>query len=43
MYAMHRNKEIKLEKGLHPFESYVNTPGEVPDGELIADIRFAIK
>jgi len=43
MYSMHRNKEIKLVKGIHPFESYVNIPGEVPDGELITDIRFAIK
>jgi len=43
LYTMHRNKEIKLVKGIHPFESYVNTPGEVSGSELITDIRFAIK
>ncbi len=43
MYSMHRNKEIKLVKGIDPFETYGNMPGEVPDSELITDIHFAVK
>lgn len=43
MQMMMRNKEFKPVKGHHPFESYVNTPGEVPEFELITDINFAIK
>lgn len=43
MYSLHRNKEIKLVKGIHPFETYGNKPGEVPDSELITDIHFAVK
>ena len=43
LYTMHRNKEFKMIKGLHPFETYVNSPGEVPDHELITDIHFPMK
>jgi DNA gyrase inhibitor GyrI len=43
MNMMSRNKEFKAIKGIHPFESYINMPGEVPDQELITDIHFAIK
>lgn len=43
MMMMERNKELKFVKGIHPFESYVNMPGEVPDEELITDIHFAVK
>jgi hypothetical protein len=40
---MQRAKEFKQKKGFHPFETYVNMPGEVPDTELITDIHFGIK
>lgn len=43
LYAMHRAKEFKSKKGIHPFEIYGNVPGEVPDEELITDIHFAVK
>lgn len=43
MYNLHRAKVIKTVKGIHPFEEYVNMPGEVSDNELITDIRFAVK
>jgi len=43
MQMMMRNKEFKAVKGIHPFETYVNNPGEVDDKELITDINFAVK
>lgn len=39
-YNYHRGKAFKMNKKIHPFEVYVNTPGEVPDVELITDIKF---
>ena len=41
--VMARNKEIKAVGGIHPFETYVNMPGEVADEELITEIHFAVK
>lgn len=41
--AMYRNKEFKHSKKVHPFEIYVNNPHEVPAGELITDVNFAVK
>ena len=43
MSMMVRNKEFKTVKGIHPFETYGNMPGEVPEEELITDINFAVK
>ena len=43
LVMMQRNKEFKAKKGFHPFETYVNMPGEVPDEELITDIHFGVK
>ncbi len=43
MYGMHRAKEIKPIKKIHPFELYVNNPNEVSEKELITDICFAVK
>tara|TARA_R110000796_G_scaffold77585_1_gene173413 strand:+ start:141875 stop:142798 length:924 start_codon:yes stop_codon:yes gene_type:complete len=43
MYNMHRAKAINIVKGIHPFEEYVNVPGQVPENELITDIKFAVK
>ena len=43
LYNMQRSKEIKCQKGIHPFEVYVNNPMEVAEKDLITDIHFAIK
>ena len=43
MQMMMRGKEFKAVKGIHPWESYGNMPGEVPDKELITNIHFAVK
>lgn len=42
-YSMHRGKEIKVIKGIHPFEIYRNNPREVDEKDLITDVNFAIK
>lgn len=42
LYAMHRAKEFKPKKGIHPFEVYISDPQEVPENELITDINFAV-
>lgn len=43
MMNLQRAKVFKSRKGIHPFETYENNPGEVPDNDLITDIHFAIK
>jgi hypothetical protein len=43
MQMMMRNKEFRAVKGIHPFETYANAPGEVDEKELITDINFAVK
>ncbi len=43
LYAMERAKEIKCNKGTHPFEVYLNMPGEVEEAELRTQIYFPIK
>jgi DNA gyrase inhibitor GyrI len=43
LYAMHRNKEFKPVKNIHPFEIYRNVPGEVPEEQLITDVNFAVR
>ena len=43
MMMMQRNKEFKTRKDIHPFEVYMNMPGEVAEEELITDIVFAVK
>ena len=43
MMMVVRNKEIKPVRGIHPFETYENMPGEVPEDQLITDIHFAVK
>ncbi|MEP1096419.1 MAG: GyrI-like domain-containing protein [Cyclobacteriaceae bacterium] len=42
LYAMHRAKEFKPKKGIHPFEVYVSDPQEVAEKDLVTDIHFAI-
>ncbi len=43
LYAMQRNKELKVNKHIAPFEIYMNMPGEVPDDELMTDVYFPLK
>ena len=43
LFTMHRNKEFIPVKGYHPFEEYINQPGEVPEQELITRIHFGVK
>lgn len=43
LYSMHRNKEFKPMKGVHPFEIYQNNPSETEEKDLITDIYFIVK
>lgn len=43
LYTMHRNKEIKPVKNIHPFETYGNSPKNTDPKDLIARINFAVK
>ena len=43
LYTMHRNKEFKPKKGVHPFEIYENNPQTTPEKELITDVYFPVK
>lgn len=43
LYNMQRSKEFKCQKGIHPFEVYVNDPQQVEEKDLITDINFAVK
>jgi len=44
LYMMQRNKEFKSVKGIHPFETYLNSPQEVKDtSELLTEIHFAVQ
>ncbi|MCG8373800.1 MAG: SRPBCC family protein, partial [Balneolales bacterium] len=40
---MARGKEFKAVKGIHPFECYLNNPGDTEAKDLITDICFAVK
>ncbi len=42
LYGMHRAKTLKMKKGIHPFETYINDPAEVAPEALITDINFAV-
>lgn len=42
LYAMHRNKEFKPRKGVHPFEIYKNDPKITPEKDLLTEICFPI-
>lgn len=42
LYTMQRTKEFKLNKKIHPFETYHNKPGEVADDEIITQVHFPI-
>ncbi len=43
IYTMHRNKEIKGRKDIHPFETYGNSPVNTDPKDLITHINFALK
>ncbi len=43
IYTMHRNKEIKGRKNIHPFETYGNSPLDTDPKDLITHINFAVK
>lgn len=43
LYTMHRIKEIKPSKKLHPFEVYENDPRNTVSKDLITDIYFPLK
>lgn len=43
IHAMHRNKEIKGRKDIHPFETYGNSPVNTDPKELISYVNFAVK
>ncbi len=43
LYSMQRSKDFKLNKKIHPFETYLNHPGEISQNELITKIHFPIK
>jgi predicted transcriptional regulator YdeE len=43
IYTMHRNKEIKGRKDIHPFETYGNSPTNTDPKELITHINFPLK
>ena len=38
-----RGKEIKVRKGIHPFETYMNDPSTTEANDLITHINFAVK
>ena len=42
LHTMNRNKEFKMNKGVQPFESYMNDPSQVHENELITDVQFPI-
>ena len=42
LYAMHRAKEFKPKKGIHPFEVYINDPADTAEKDLVTDINFAV-
>lgn len=43
MYTMHRGKEFKAVKGVHPFEHYISNPKETAPKDTITDVIFAIQ
>ena len=43
LYGMQRAKDFKVNKSIHPFETYENEPGKVPDNELVTEVHFAVK
>ena len=42
LYTMQRGKEFKVNKKIHPFETYHNYPVEVSENELVTRIHFPL-
>ncbi|MEL7144827.1 MAG: SRPBCC family protein [Bacteroidota bacterium] len=42
-YNIERSKEFKLNKKIHPFETYLNDPADVAANELVTEIHFPAK
>lgn len=42
LYSMQRNKEFKLNKHVHPFEEYLNSPHDTPENDLLTKVYFPI-
>ena len=43
MQSMIRNREFKMNKKIHPFETYGNSPKDTAPEDLILNVHFAIK
>ncbi|TNE75183.1 MAG: hypothetical protein EP333_04805 [Bacteroidetes bacterium] len=43
MYMYQRNKVFKANKGIHPFEVYLNNPQDTPDKDLETSIHMPVK
>lgn len=43
LYTMARNKEIRQNKKIDPFETYKNSPNEVPENELVTEVHIPVK
>lgn len=43
LYNMQRGKSFKVNKKIHPFETYVNMLGEVADNALVTEVHFPVK
>lgn len=42
LYSMQRNKEFKLNKAVHPFEEYHNSPHDTAQNDLLTKVCFPI-
>ena len=42
-YNIERGKEFKMNKKIHPFETYLNDPADVAANELVTEIHFPAK
>lgn len=43
MMNLQRAKVFKTKKGIHPFESYVNSPADTDEKQLVTDVNFAVR
>lgn len=43
MNNLQQNKAFKINKRIHPFERYINSPEQVPAEELVTEINFAVQ
>ncbi len=43
LYTMQRQKEINVNKKIHPIEFYTNNPSDTPENELVTSLQFPLK